>query len=84
LIYTKRNNRTPAKEIWLWIIFVLSCLFYRETAKALSIKIYQNNPCLYLDIDTEIQIRKIPYKRRTIPEFVVDETQIKVDNDYYF
>jgi putative transposase len=34
-------------------------------------------------MDTEIETRKISYKRR-VSEFIVDETQIKVGNDYFF
>jgi putative transposase len=58
-------------------------LSYRNTAKALSRFIKRSHVSIWKWIQ-KYTPEKISYKRRRISEFIVDETQIKVGNDYFW
>jgi transposase-like protein len=82
LIYGKRN-RTSTKDIGYGVYLYFLGLSYRNTSKALS-EIYKKKSYFYMKMYSKLQTRKNIFQKKKISEFIIDETQIKVGQDYFW
>jgi transposase-like protein len=82
LIVTKRN-RTSAKDIGYGLYLYFLGLSYRNTAKALSRFVKRSHVAVWKWIQ-KYKPERILYRRRKVSELVIDETQIKVGNNYFW
>jgi putative transposase len=82
LIYTKRN-RTSTKDIGYGLYLYFLGLSYRNTSKALSRFIRRSHVSVWKWVQN-YKPERISFKRRKISEFIIDETQIKVGQDYFW
>ena len=82
MIYTKRN-RTSTKDIGYGLYLYFLGLSYRNTSKALSRFIRRSHVSVWKWVQN-YKPERISFKRRKISEFIIDETQIKVGQDYFW
>jgi hypothetical protein len=84
LTYAKRN-RTSAKDIGYALYLYFLGLSYRNTSKALSRFIRRRSVMSPSGngFNTTNQKEYIFLQRRKISKFIIDETQIKVGQDYF-
>jgi len=83
LLYRKRN-RTSVKDIGYSLYLYFLGLSYRNTAKALSKRFIKRSHVFIWKWVQHYRPEKIFYNRRKMSEFIVDETQIKIGNDYFW
>jgi hypothetical protein len=72
LIHAKRKNRTPAKEIGYWIVFILSWSFLQKHCKSVS-EIYQKKRGTISQFGNgyrNIDQKKYPIKEQEEEEFL--------------
>ena len=65
----------------LWFVFVFSGLSLRRTSERLAFFIKRNHVSIWNWIQ-KYQPQKLPYRRKKIAEYVVDETLIKVGSEF--
>jgi transposase-like protein len=82
LIYGKRN-RTSTKDIGYGVYLYFLGLSYRNTSKALS-EIYKKKSYFYMKMYSKLQTRKNTSFKRKKYQNLIDETQIKVGQDYFW
>jgi putative transposase len=82
LILTKRN-RTSAKDIGYGLYLYFLGLSYRNTAKALSRFVKRSHVAVWKWIQ-KYKPERISYRQRKVSELVIDETEIKVGNNYFW
>jgi putative transposase len=82
LTYAKRN-RTSAKDIGYALYLYFLGLSYRNTSKALSRFIRRSHVSVWKWVQ-HYKPERISFKRRKISKFIIDETQIKVGQDYFW
>jgi putative transposase len=83
LIYAKRN-RTSTKDIGYGLYLYFLGLSYRNTAKALSKRFIKRSHVSIWKWVQNYKPERISFKRKKISEFIIDETQIKVGQDYFW
>jgi putative transposase len=81
LTYANRN-RTSTTDIGYALYFL--GLSYRSTSKALSRLIRRRSHVSVWKWVQNYKPERISFKRRKISEFIIDETQIKVGQDYFW
>ena len=82
MTYAKRN-RTSAKDIGYALYLYFLGLSYRNTSKALSRFIRRSHVSVWKWVQ-HYKPERISFKRRKISKFIIDETQIKVGQDYFW
>jgi putative transposase len=82
LTYAKRN-RTSAKDIGYALYLYFLGLSYRNTSKALSRFIRRSHVSVWKWVQ-HYKPERISFKRGKISKFIIDETQIKVGQDYFW
>jgi putative transposase len=82
LTYAKRN-RTSVKDIGYALYLYFLGLSYRNTSKALSRFIRRSHVSVWKWVQ-HYKPERISFKRRKISKFIIDETQIKVGQDYFW
>jgi putative transposase len=83
LIYAKRN-RTSTKDIGYGLYLYFLGLSYRNTTKALSKRFIKRSHVSIWKWVQNYKPERISFKRKKISEFIIDETQIKVGQDYFW
>ncbi len=83
MILTKRH-RTSANDIGYGLYLYFLGLSYRNTAKALSSRFKKRSHVSIWKWIQKYRPEKIFCKRRKISGFIVDETQIRVGNKYFW
>ena len=83
MIYAKRN-RTSTKDIGYGLYLYFLGLSYRNTAKALSKRFIKRSHVSIWKWVQNYKPERISFKRKKISEFIIDETQIKVGQDYFW
>jgi transposase-like protein len=85
LTYVKRF-RTSAKDIGYALYLYFLGLSYRNTSKALSrfIRSIRRSHVSVWKWVQHYKPERISFKRRKISKFIIDETQIKVGQDYFW
>jgi putative transposase len=78
-----RRNRTSSDNIYYGLYLYFLGLSYRNTAKALSRFIERSHVAIWKWIQLYKPERTF-YKRRKVSEFIIDETQIKIGDNYFW
>ena len=80
-----KRNRTSFKDILYGLYLYFLGLSFRNASKALTSRIIKRSS--HVSIWKWVQKykpQKISQKRRKVSEFIIDETQIKVGNNYFW
>ena len=78
-----RRNRTPSKYIYYALYFYFSAgLSLKRASKILSSYFIKRNHVSFWNWIQKYHPNKIFTKRKWVPEFIVDETLLKVGSEY--
>ena len=79
-----KRNRTSFKDISYGLYLYFLGLSFRNTSKALTSRIIKRSHVSIWKWVQKYKPQKISQKRRKVSEFIIDETQIKVGNNYFW
>ena len=84
LLISKTRNRTSFEDIVYGLYLYFRGFSFRNASKALSSRIIKRNHVAIWKWIQRDRLKRISYKRRKISEFIIDETQIRVENKYFW
>ena len=79
-----KRNRTSFKDISYGLYLYFLGLSFRNASKALTSRIIKRSHVSIWKWVQKYKPQKISQKRRKVSEFIIDETQIKVGNNYFW
>ncbi len=79
-----KRNRTSFKDISYGLYLYFLGLSFRNASKALTSRIIKRSHVSIWKWVQKYKPQKIRQKRRNVSEFIIDETQIKVGNNYFW
>ncbi len=79
-----KRNRTSFKDISYGLYLYFLGLSFRNASKALTSRIIKRSHVSIWKWVQKYKPQKIRQKRRKVSEFIIDETQIKVGNNYFW
>jgi putative transposase len=83
-LISKTRNRTSFEVIVYGLYLYFLDFSFRNASKALSSRIIKRSHVAIWKWIQRDRPKRISYKRRKISKFIIDETQIKLGNDYFW
>ena len=80
-LFYKHQKQNTFRICLLWFVFVFSGLSLRRTSERLAFFIKRNHVSIWNWIQ-KYQPQKLPYRKKKIAEYVVNETLIKVGSEF--
>jgi putative transposase len=83
-LISKTRNRTSFEGIAYGLYLYFLGFSFRNASKALSSRIIKRSHVAIWNWVQRYRPKRIIYKRRKVSEFIIDETQIRVGNNYFW